>query len=54
MAAIGKSPFITYLLPKMSEPLWAPPVLLGYCRGIAGDKYLAFLARYEIGEARKA
>jgi len=25
-----------------------------YCRGIAGDKYLAFLARYEIGEARKA
>ena len=21
-----------------------------YCRGIAGDKYLAYLARYEIGE----
>ena len=34
----------------MSEPLWAPPVLLGNCRGIAGDKYLAYLARYEIGE----
>jgi hypothetical protein len=50
MAAIGKSPLIAYLLPKMSEPLWAPPVLLGYCRGIAGDKYLAYLARYEIGE----
>jgi hypothetical protein len=46
MAAIGKSPFITYLLPKMSEPLWAPPVL----QGIAEDKYLAYLARYEIGE----
>ena len=30
----------------MSEPLWAPPVL----QGIAEDKYLVYLARYEIGE----